>query len=143
MSDQQTAPVELVVLAFPGSEFNGQIVPALSELVNDGIVRVVDLALVVKGADGVVASMEITDLDSQVGQLFDDLDGEVTGILSEDDLASAGELLDAGSSAMVIVWENSWASRLVAAVRDSGGWLVAHDRLDAETVAEALAAAPS
>jgi uncharacterized membrane protein len=142
MSDQQTGPVELAVIAFPGSEFNGQIVPALTELVNDGIVQIVDLALVVKGDDDVVTALEITDLDSEVAALFDDLDGEVTGILSEDDLELAGELLEAGSSALVIVWENTWARKFVAAVRDSGGELVAHDRLDAETVAEALAAVP-
>jgi uncharacterized membrane protein len=141
MSDQQNAPIELAVLAFPGSKFNGQIIPALAELVENGIVRILDLALVTKEDDGSVSSLEITDLDSEVARLFDDLDGEITGILSEDDLAAAGDALDAGSSAVVIVWEDTWANKLIEAIRASNGRLVAHDRLDADTVAEALAAA--
>jgi uncharacterized membrane protein len=140
MSGQQNAPVELAVLAFPGSKFNGEIVPAIAELVDAGIVRILDLALVTKEEDGSVSSLEITDLDSEVARLFDDLDGEVTGILSEDDLAAAADALDAGSSAVVIVWEDTWAHKLIEAIRASNGRLVAHDRLDADTVAEALAA---
>lgn len=143
MSEQHIAPVELVVLAFPGSRFTGEIVPALAELVDAGTVRIIDLAVIVKDDDGTVESLEITDLDAEVVSAFDDLDGEVTGILSEDDLAAAGELLEAGSTAAVVVWENTWATRLVAAVRNSGGLLVAHDRLDAETVAAALADVPA
>jgi uncharacterized membrane protein len=138
---EQNAPVELAVLAFPGSKFNGEIVPAIAELVDAGIVRILDLALVTKEEDGSVSSLEITDLDSDVARLFDDLDGEVSGILSEDDLAMAGDALDAGSSAVVIVWEDTWANKLIQAIRASNGRLVAHDRLDADTVAEALALA--
>ena len=71
---------------------------------------------------------------------FDELDGEINGLLSDEDLQQAGEALSPGSSAMLVVWENTWARRLVTAVRDAGGRLVAHDRLDAETVAAAMAA---
>ena len=133
------APVELAVLEFPGSKFNGEIVPALAELVNDGIVRILDLVLVTKGDDGTVTSIELSELDEESAAPFDDLEGEVNGLLSEDDLAAAGEALSTGSSAMVIVWEDAWARRLVDAIRGSGGRLVAHDRLDVETVQAALA----
>lgn len=140
MSDHQGAPIELAVLSFPGSKFNGEIVPALVDLVDAGIVRILDFALVTKDDDGSVSALEITDLESDVAALFDALDGEVTGILSEDDLAEAGDALDPGSSAAVIVWEDTWAHKLIEAIRASNGRLVAHDRLDADTVAEALAA---
>ena len=141
MPTPDIAPVELAVIAFPGSRFNGQIVPALAELVNDGIVHIIDLALVVKGDDGSITLLEYSDLEDEDAGVFDDLDGEAGGLLTEDDLNLAAEALDAGSSALVVMWENSWARRLVAAVRDSDGVLVAHDRLDAETVAAALAEA--
>jgi uncharacterized membrane protein len=137
-TDIITGPVELAVLEFPGSKFNGEIVPALAELVNDGIVRIIDLVLITKDEDGSVTSIELSELGDDAS-VFDDLDGEVTGVLSEDDLAIAGDALAAGSSALVIVWEDAWARRLVEAIKGSGGRLVAHDRLDAETVAEALA----
>jgi hypothetical protein len=71
--------------------------------------------------------------------MFDDLDGEVTGILSDEDALAAGEALDPGNTAAVIVWENTWARSLIGAIQDAGGLLVAHDRLDAETVNAALA----
>jgi uncharacterized membrane protein len=137
-TDIITGPVELAVLEFPGSKFNGEIVPALAELVNDGIVRIIDLVLITKDEDGSVTSIELSELGDDAS-VFDDLDGEVTGVLSEDDLAIAGDALAVGSSALVIVWEDTWARRLVEAIKGSGGRLVAHDRLDAETVAEALA----
>jgi uncharacterized membrane protein len=138
-ADNGPAPVEIAVIEFPGSQFNGEIVPALAELVNDGIVRIIDLVLVMKGDDGTVTSVELSDLDDELAALFDDLDGEAGGLLSEDDLIAAGDALDAGSSALVIVWEDAWARRIVDAIRSAGGRLVAHDRLDAETVAAAMA----
>jgi uncharacterized membrane protein len=138
-ADRIDAPVEIAVLEFPGSRFNGEILPALTELVNDGIVRILDLVLITKDDDGTVTSLELSDLSDDDASAFDDLDGEVSGVLSEDDLVEAGEALNAGSSAMVIVWEDAWARRLVEAVRGSGGRLVAHDRLDVETVNAALA----
>jgi uncharacterized membrane protein len=137
-TEEIAGPVELAVLEFPGSKFNGEIVPALTELVNDGIVRILDLVIVTKDDDGTVTSLELTDLDNDTAALFDDLDGEVSGLLSEDDLVAAGEALSLGSSAAVIVWEDAWARRLVEAIRSSGGRLVAHDRLDADTVQAAL-----
>src|SRR5690349_10343525 len=99
--DKLTGPVELAVLEFPGSRFNGKIVPALAELVNDGIVRIIDLVLITKGDDGTVTTLELSELGEDDAAVFDDLDGEVTGVLSEDDLAVAGEALSDGSSAMV------------------------------------------
>jgi uncharacterized membrane protein len=143
MADNITGPVELAIIEFPGSRFNGQIVPALAELVNDGIVTILDVVLVNKGDDGSMTSIEVNELGGDDAAAFDDLDGEVNGLLSDEDLEMAGEVMTAGSSALLIVWENTWARRLVNAVRDSGGHLVAHDRIDAETVAAALAESES
>jgi hypothetical protein len=135
-------PVEIAVIESPGSEFNGEIVPALAELVDDEIVTILDLVFVTKDVDGSVTAIELSDLDdSDAAAAFDEMDGEINGLLSDDDLAMAGEAMSLGSSALMIVWENRWACRFVDAVIGSGGRLVAHDRLDAETVATTLAAA--
>ena len=139
MTERIAAPVEVAVLEFPGSRFNGEIVPALIELVDDGIVRILDLVVVTRDVDGTVTAIELSDLDPDAAAPFDDLDGEVSGLLAEDDFALAGEALSLGSTALMIVWEDTWARRVVDAVAASGGRLVAHDRLDAETVAAALA----
>jgi uncharacterized membrane protein len=136
--DTIIGPVELAVIEFPGSRFNGEIVPALAQLVDDGIVTILDLVLISKDADGSVTSIEVSELDDEGAAAFDELDGEVNGLLSDSDLEQAGEALSLGSSAMLIVWEDRWARRLVDAVAGSGGRLLAHDRLDAETVMAAL-----
>ena len=137
-TDNIGAPVELAVIEFPGSQFNGEIVPALAQLVEDGIVRILDLVFVRKDVDGTVTALEISELDDDEAAPFDDLEGEAGGLLSEEDFELASEALSAGSSALLIVWEDSWARRFIEAVVGSGGRLVAHDRLDAETVAEIL-----
>jgi uncharacterized membrane protein len=128
-------PVEIAVIEFPGSRFNGEILPALAQLVGDGIVEILDLVVVAKDQDGTVTCMEI----DQFGTVFDQLEGQAGGLLTGDDVAAAGETLSPGSTALALVWENTWARRLIDAVADSGGRLVAHDRLDADTVNAALA----
>ena len=88
--------------------------------------------------DGDLISLEITEMDD--GDMFDDLEGEVMGLLGEEDIEAAGEVLDPGTTAAVIVWENIWARRLVSAIADAGGILVAHDRIDGGTVAALIVA---
>jgi hypothetical protein len=102
-----------------------------------GTITILDLVLVTKTPDGDVVVIEIDQTEDPT--MFDDLEGDVTGILSDQDALAAGEALDPGNTAAVIVWENTWARALVGAIRDAGGLLVAHDRLDAEKVNEALA----
>jgi Family of unknown function (DUF6325) len=143
MADNGNAPagaVEIAVIEFPGSQFNGAIVPALAELVDDGIVTILDLVIVTRGTEGDVAIIELDAMGDVEVAVFEDLEGESGGLLSDEDVTSAGALLEPGSTAAVIVWENSWARRLIGAIREAGGRLVAHDRLDADTVAMALEA---
>jgi hypothetical protein len=130
--------VELAVIAFPGSKFNGDIAPTLAELVENGTIRILDLTFVQKLEDGTMVGLELDDLDGADAGPFDDLDGESGGLLSDEDLELAADLLEPGSSAVLIVWENTWARKVVSAIAGSGGVLVAHDRIDAETVALAL-----
>ena len=92
-----------------------------------------------KDGEGNVAGLELSELDDEVAAPYRDLDGEVSNLLSDEDLESIGELLEPSSSALAIVWENSWARDFVRAVRGANGYLVAHDRIDAATVADAMA----
>jgi len=137
MAEEARGSVELAAIAFPGSKFNGEIVPALADLVDSGVVAILDLLIISKSEDGEVLSLEIGEMED--GSMFDELDGEVMGLLSDEDIALAGELLEPGNTAALIVWENTWARKLIGAIRDAGGELLAHDRLDAETVTAAMA----
>ena len=134
-----TGPVELAVIEFPGSQFTGEIAPAMADLIERGILTILDLVFITKELDGSVSNVELMNLDDEYAEPFRALEGEVNGLLSDVDLQTVGAALSPGSSAVAIVWENTWARDLVTAVRGAGGRLVAHDRLDAETVQAALA----
>ena len=137
--DMTMGPVEIAVIAFPGNQFTGEIAPAVANLVASGTVAIIDLLFVAKDGEGNMAGLELSELDDQVAAPYRDLDGEVSNLLSDEDLESIGELLEPSSSALAIVWENSWARDFVRAVRGANGYLVAHDRIDAATVADAMA----
>jgi len=131
-------PVEYMVVAFPGNQFNGQIAPALRDLIDSGTIRVLDLAFVMKDADGSVVGAELEDTGSDVMQAFNALTIERGGLLNDDDLQDIGDALDANSSAAILVWEDLWAKRFADAVADSGGVLVDIARIPRDIVQAAI-----
>jgi hypothetical protein len=131
---EEIGPVDYMIVAFPGNQFKGEIVPALADLVENGTIRIIDLAFVGKSASGDVVAFELLDLDPEVKQAFEDLGIEVNGLLNEDDLMSTGEKLDPDSSAALLVWENLWARDVAEKLRNAGGILVDHQRLPHEIV---------
>ncbi len=130
----EIGPVDYMVVAFPGNEFKGEVVPALADLVDAGTIRIIDLAFVTKDESGAAAALELTQLADDVQAAFDKLGVEVGGLLNEDDLLGAAEDLEPNSSAALLVWENVWARRTAQAIRDAGGVLVAFDRLPHDVV---------
>jgi len=136
--EDSIGPVDVAVLYFAGSEFNGDVAPAIIELQDSGIVRIIDIAFINKDADGVVTIIEVEDAD--VAEAFASISSGQLDLLSEQDLEGLAEGVDAGSSALIIVWENTWAGRLAAAVRGSNGQLVALERIPHDVVLTALAA---
>ena len=140
MSDGTTlGPVEIAVIGFPENKFTGEIAPAIADLVESGTVSILDLVFITKDDDGSVAGVELNELDDAVAAPYQDLEGQAGGLLSDEDFEQIGEALDPNSSALAIVWENTWARKLVGAIQNAGGVLVAHDRIDAATVQDVLA----
>ena len=131
-------PVEYMIVAFPGNRLKGEIVPALAELVEAGTLRIIDLAFVMKDADGVVVTAEMGDLDSEVFKAFDALSPETMGLLNQEDLAAAGEELEPNSSAALLVWEDVWATKLRDAILNAGGELLDLERVPHEVVNAAI-----
>lgn len=132
-------PVEIAIVEFPGSQLDGEIVATLQGLVARDIIAILDLIIVSKAVGGDIAVVELAELDGYLADRFADLDGQVLGLLSENDISVAATSLEEGTTAALIVWENSWARSLAQSVASSGGRLVAHDRLDSEAVALTLA----
>jgi hypothetical protein len=133
-------PVEYAMVAFPGSEFNGDVAPALAEAVRSGAIRIIDLTFVTKTADGSVEALEITSLPPELMARFDEIDGEIDGLFSEEDVRAAADGLDPGSSGLLVLWEAAWAARLARAIRESGGELIARESIPRELVEAAAVA---
>jgi hypothetical protein len=133
-------PVDYLIVEFPGSKFNGEIAPTLVDLVDRGIIRVLDLIMIVKEADGSFDAIELSDLDdSAAGELLR-LETEIAELLSEEDVVSLAAAIEPGSTAALLVYENKWAAPFAAAVRHSGGQLVANGRIPIQAIAAALEA---
>jgi uncharacterized membrane protein len=120
----ELGPVEYMVVAFPGNQFRGEIAPALRDLVDQGVIRIIDLAFVGKDADGETVTLEMNQLAPDVRAAFDDLGIEGFGLMNQDDLQSTADGLEPDSSAALLVWEDLWAKKLAEAMRDAGGLLV-------------------
>src|SRR4029077_3932797 len=135
-------PVEYIIVGFPGNKFNGQIIPELGKLVESGPIRILDLILITKDADGNVAAIDFEDHEDVA--LFAALDGEVGGFISDEDIEYAAAALEPNSSAALLIWEDVWATPFVEALRNSGGVLIEgsripHDLIEAAEVALAEA----
>ena len=136
----ELGPVDYLVIEFPGSKFNGEIAPTLVDLVDRGIIRVLDLIMIVKEADGSFDAIEIADVDeSEAGELRR-LEAHVAELLSEEDVASLAAAIEPGSTAALLVYENKWAAPFATAVRHSGGQLVANGRIPIQALVAALEA---
>jgi hypothetical protein len=133
-------PIDYVIIEWPGRQPTGEAAPHLIDLVDRGLIRIIDLAFIAKAEDGSVAALEISDLGDAVAA-FAAFEGASSGLLSEEDIGEAAAALEAGTSAALLVFENSWAAPFATAVRKSGGQLVASGRIPVQAVLAALDAA--
>ncbi|MDC3402486.1 DUF6325 family protein [bacterium] len=133
-------PIDFVVVEFPASEsnFTGEMVEELLKLVEAGLIRVVDVLILVKDADGVVDALELSDVDN-LGPL-EALEAELAELLAEDDVVKLAEAMDPGSTAGVLIWENLWAAPFASAVRRSGGQLIADGRIPIQAIIASIEA---
>jgi hypothetical protein len=136
-------PVDYLVVEFPGSQMTGEGLPILVDLVDQGLIRILDLVFVKKEADGSVVGVQIADLDGDGELDLAVFEGASSGLLDAEDLASAGSVLEAGSSAGILIYENVWAAPFAAALRRGGGQLVASGRIAADDLLSAVEAADS
>ena len=141
-SIDELGPVDYLVVEFPGSNFTGEIMPELADLVERGIVRVLDLVLIKKDDDGSFEAFEIADVDPGTLGGIRELERELADLLSEDDVASVAQAMEPGSTAGLLVYENLWAAPFASAVRRAGGQLIANGRIPVQGILAALEQTP-
>ena len=129
-------PVDFVLLEFHHDQLTGGASQALADLVESGVIRLYDLLVISKDADGGVEVLELGDPSGVDGFAY--FSGARSGLLGDEDVEEAASAMQPGTVAALIVYENSWAIPFVAAARDSGGELIASARIPAPVVMEAI-----
>jgi uncharacterized membrane protein len=129
-------PVEYILIGFPGNKFSGEIAPALARLIENNTVRIIDLVFISKDEEGNMAIFEFDQLEELAP--FANLDGEAGGLVGDPDIEYAAEALEPNSSAVLILWEDVWATELAEAVRNANGVVIEGARIPHEVVEEAF-----
>jgi Family of unknown function (DUF6325) len=137
--DVELGPVDIVVIGFPpDAPMTGEAIPLLLDLVDRGIIRVLDVLFVMENEDGTFSGFEAQDLEADRIGDFKVFEGASSGLLGEEDVATAAEAIEPGTAAVIIVYENRWAGPFVAAVRRNGGMLIDNQRIPAQDLMDAL-----
>jgi len=136
----EMGPIDYILVEWPGRQPNGEVAPHLVDLVDRGLIRILDLAFIAKDEDGTVRGLEIADVGGEVAELSV-FEGASSGLLSDEDVEEAGVAMEPGASAALLVFENAWAAPFATAVRRSGGQLAASGRIPVQAVLAALDAA--
>jgi hypothetical protein len=133
-------PIDYLIVEFPGNKMTGEGLPILVDLVDRGIIRLLDLLFVTKDADGNVAAAQIADFDGDGELDLAIFEGASSGLLSDEDVAEANAAIAPNSSAAILVYENAWAAPFANALRRGGAEVVATGRIPFEDVVAALEA---
>jgi hypothetical protein len=135
-------PIDVVVIGYPpGSPMTGEAVPIFLDLVDRGIIRLLDARFVRKEADGTFSGFDLADLDQDTAGDLTVFAGATTGLFDEEDVAKAAAEIEPGSAALLLVYENRWAAKFIGAVRRNGGTLIASQRIGVQDLVDALDAA--
>jgi hypothetical protein len=143
MSSEQLelGPVDILVIGFPpDAPRTGESIPLVVDLADRGIIRILDVMLIQKEADGTIVEMEITDIGGEISAHLEVFDGASSGMLGDEDASVAGAGLEPGEAAALLCFENSWAAPFVTSVMRNGGRVLGFERIPAEDLMETLTA---
>ena len=142
-NDDALGPISYLVVEFPGNKMTGEGFPALVDLVDRGLIRILDLTFVTRNDDGSIVAMELADLDGDGSLDLAIFEGASTGLLDEDDRAEAAAAIEPGSSAGILLFENRWAVPFVQALRNSEAQVIAAGYVPVDALLESLDAIES
>jgi hypothetical protein len=129
----EMGPIDYIVLEWPSGQPTGEAFPLIIDLVDRGIIRILDVAFMAKDENGETASVDLGALNGD-GSVMSEFEGASSGLLDQEDLDAAADVLEPGTLAAVMVWENLWAAPVAAALRRSGGQLVASGRIPIQAI---------
>jgi uncharacterized membrane protein len=129
-------PLDYLVVGFPGNQFKGEIAPAINEARHKGIIRLVDLIFIMKDETGGTVTMELTDLPDEVKAAFSSTVGDLEGLFTPDDIATLARDVPPGNSALIILYEHTWAVKIKEALINAKGVLITQGRIPQELHAD-------
>ena len=136
-TDVELGPIDYLIVEWPaGKQPSGEGLPLLVDLVDRGIIRVLDIAFVRKEDDGTVVGLDLSEFDGD--PVLTVFEGASSGLLGDDDYSEAGAALEPGCAAALLVYENTWAAPFATALRRSGAQLVANGRIPVNALLGAL-----
>jgi hypothetical protein len=131
-------PIDFIALEFKGNRFTGEVLKSLLDLIESDIIRVIDLVIVIKEKDGAVSVRELQQLDPDSVAIFDPLQAQITGMITEEDVEMVGEALENNSTAAAMLFENLWAIHFKEAVLEANGRVLMQERIPHEVVLAAV-----
>lgn len=139
MDTIETGPIDYLIVEWgPGYEPDGSALTHLIDLVDRGIIRVLDLVFIRKDADGDVAAVALEQFDLEATPELGLFAGASSGLLDDGDVTEAGAAIEPGRSAAILVYENVWAAPFASALRDTGAQLVAAGRIPINAILATL-----
>ena len=143
MAEEELGPIDYLIVEFPGSRMTGEGFPLLVDLVDRGLIRILDLTFVAKGTDGTLTVLDLADVDGDGELDLTVFEGASSGLMDSTDLDDASSVIEPGSSAAILIYENRWAAPLAGALRRSGAQLIARGGIPLDALAASLDAAES
>jgi hypothetical protein len=141
MADEETGPIDYLIVEFPGNQMTGEGFPILLDLVDRGLIRILDLVFVRRDDDGTTTVAELADIDGDGSLDLAVFQGASSGLIDQSDVDDASAAIEPGSSAAILLYENRWAAPLAAALRRGGGQLVARGPVPLDALEASLDAA--
>jgi uncharacterized membrane protein len=129
-------PLDYLVVGFPGNQFKGEIAPAINEARQKGIIRLVDLVFIMKDETGATVTMELTDMPDDIKTAFSSATGDLAGLLTAEDISSLTQDIPPGNSALIVLYEHTWAIKIKEALINAKGVLITQGRIPQELHAD-------
>jgi hypothetical protein len=136
--DEAMGPVSYLIVEFPGNRMTGEGFSALMDLVDQGLIRVLDLEFVMRGSDGSITAVTVADIDGDGELDMAVFEGASSGLLDQSDLDGAADAIQPGASAAILLFENRWATKFVQGMRNGGAELVAAGYIPLDDIAASL-----